>query len=100
MQCFFRFRVHSYKRDVRILTSHSVYDRSRPLLLSQAVFSLPNNIHSKIAPRLFIICNFGYLQASLAAQNIFSSRAICRMSAYSWSLAATNCVARRISKTG
>jgi hypothetical protein len=34
------------------------------------------------------------------AQNIFSSCAICRMSAYSWSLAATNCVARRIFKTG
>jgi hypothetical protein len=32
-------------------------------------------------------------------QNIFSSCAICRMSAYSWSLAATNFVARRISKT-
>lgn len=37
---------------------------------------------------------------ALLAQNIFSSCAICRMSAYSWSLAATNCVARRISKTG
>ena len=35
----------------------------------------------------------------LAAQNIFTSCAICRMSVYSWSLAATNCVARRISKT-
>ena len=34
------------------------------------------------------------------AQNIFSSCAICRMRAYSWLLAGTNCVARRIFKTG